>query len=93
MDHAMLRFLPLLLALLSSALGFKQGAEGALGMAALNVIALIFIYVPGWVTFWMPLGFWEQRASDSGRADQMGPVVSFIGWIILGVVLLLAFRL
>ncbi|MFK7956827.1 MAG: hypothetical protein AB8B96_12110 [Lysobacterales bacterium] len=89
----MLRYLPILLALLSSALGFKQGPESALGIAGLNLVALILIYRPHWITFWMPLGFWEQRASDSHKAGQMGPVVAFIGWILLGGLLLLAFSL
>ncbi|WP_158523256.1 hypothetical protein [Oceanococcus atlanticus] len=48
---------------------------------------------PGWWTFWLPLGFWEQRASDSHQADRLGPVIQLLGWIALFLMLGLSSRI
>lgn len=87
------RWIATLLAAVAVLIALKTGGDAALAIAGLAAMGLSMIYRPSWWTFWMNLGFWEQRASDSGSADQMGPVIVFIGWIVLLLVLWLAFRL
>lgn len=76
------------IALLSPVLSLEHSEDLAMAVGLLNLIALSMVFKSGWWTFWMPLGFWAQRASDSHRAHQMGPVIAFIGWLILLAVLI-----
>ena len=75
------------------ALNSPEGMNGLLAIGLLDALGLSMIFWPGWFTFWMPLGFWAQRARDVDQADRMGPVVAFIGWLVLLLVLYLATRL
>jgi hypothetical protein len=77
-------------AIVSSVLAVGQSGDRLIAVLVLNAVALSMIFRPGWWTFWMPLGFWEQLAKDKHQADQQGPVLVFIGWLILLGVLLLA---
>lgn len=86
----MARWIALALAGLSTLLGAREGAEAGLAFGVLNLVGLTMIFRPGWWTFWLPFGFWEQRASDSHLADRQGPVISFLGWIVLLLILGLA---
>jgi len=80
------------IAVVSSVLATGLGGDRLLAVLILNALALSMIFRPGWWTFWMPFGFWEQLAKDKHQADQQGPVVGFIGWLILiGVLLLTIF--
>ena len=81
-----------LIAIASSLWALRSGVDPALAVATLDLIALSMIFRPNWWTFWLPLGFWEQRASDSNQADRQGPAIVFIGWIALLLSLLLALK-
>jgi hypothetical protein len=78
------------IAVVSSVLMSGQDGDRLVAVLVLNALALSMIFKPGWWTFWMPLGFWEQLAKDKAQADQQGPVVRLIGWLLLLGVLLLA---
>lgn len=70
-----------------------QSQDMLIAVAILVAVALSMIYRPNWWTFWMPFGFWEQLASDKDQADQQGPVIVFLGWLILiGLLLFLSLR-
>ena len=81
------------LALLTVLLGYRESQDAAMAFGAMALLALSMIFRPGWWTFWMSLGFWEQRASDSNRPDQSGPAIALLGWIILLLAVFLSFRL
>ena len=86
-------WIALALAVVSTLLALGSGQEAGLGVAALNLIGLSMIFRPHWWTFWLTLGFWEQLASDKGSADQQGPVIVFLGWFVLVLVLVFAFQI
>ena len=79
----MSRLVALLIAGVTTFLGFQSDPDRGVALALANAVCLSMIFRPGWWLFWMPFGFWEQRASDSGRADQQGPAIVFLGWIAL----------
>lgn len=84
------RWIALGLALTSTLIAFRgEQSDAFIGVAALNAVALSMIFRPGWWTFWMPLGFMEQLASDKHKADSMGPVIVLFGWIAIVLILLL----
>ena len=67
--------------------------DAVFAVSGLNLVALSMIFRPGWWTFWMPLGFLEQMASDKSKADSLGPVIVVGGWIALLLVLVLSLRI
>ncbi|MDJ0652591.1 MAG: hypothetical protein QNJ40_00435 [Xanthomonadales bacterium] len=89
----MAHWIALSLAVVSTLLALRSDHEAAIGVAALNLLGLSMIFRPGWWTFWLPLGFWEQLARDKGSADQQGAAIAFLGWIVLMLVLILAIQL
>lgn len=89
----MARWVALSFAVLSSLIGLENSLESAVAIVVLNLVGLSMIFRPGWWTFWMPLGFWEQRASDSRQADQQGTVIAFLGWIVILLALILSTQL
>ena len=89
----MARWIALSLAVISTLLALNSSQEGAAGVAGLNLLGLSMIFRPNWWTFWMPLGFWEQLASDESSADQQGAAIAFLGWIVLLLVLILALQI
>ncbi|MEM9530165.1 MAG: hypothetical protein AAGA23_04555 [Pseudomonadota bacterium] len=91
----MARWIALALAVVACllALNSEAGRDGAMAIGLLSLGALSMIFRPGWWTFWMPLGFWEQRARDVGNADSMGPAIVLLGWIALLLTVYLAIRL
>ena len=90
----MTRWLPLILAALSSLLALRAPSMDAVyAIIGLNLLALSMIFRPNWWTFWLPFGFWEQLARDSKHADQQGPVFVFLGWIGLVLIAILAVRM
>lgn len=89
------RWLAIGLALLICAITARAGlpGDGLLAIVGINAVILSMILRPGWWTFWLPLGFWEQRASDSHQADRLGPVIQLLGWIALFLMLGLSSRI
>ncbi|MEM6574344.1 MAG: hypothetical protein AAGB27_10345 [Pseudomonadota bacterium] len=81
------------LALLAVLLGYQESQDAAVAIALMAALALSMIFRPGWWTFWMAMGFWEQRARDSHRPDASGPAVALLGWLLLLGAVFLAFRL
>ncbi|MEM7705836.1 MAG: hypothetical protein AAF358_09815 [Pseudomonadota bacterium] len=85
-------WMPWALALLAVSLGYQESQDAAIAMALMCLLALSMIFRPGWWTFWMALGFWEQRARDSHRPEASGPAIALLGWILLLLAVFLAFR-
>ncbi len=86
-------WIALALALLAVLLGYQESQDAAVAIALMVALALSMIFRPGWWTFWMALGFWEQRARDSHRPDTSRPAIAFLGWLLLLGAVFLAVRL
>lgn len=89
----MARRVAIVLAALALLLALQGSPDAAIALGLMVLLALSMIFRSHWWTFWLPMGFWEQRASDGHRPDASGPAIVLLGWIILLLAVFLSFRL
>ena len=77
--------------ILVSIAGNNDMIETMVGGAGLIVILSMIWRGDLWAKFVLPMGFWEFRAKDFKNSDDQGPVIKLFGWVLLLLLLVMAY--